>query len=123
MTTETACAGNGSAADRISVVSGPSLHRPITHTELVVSALARWPAREAFRQDGRAWSYAETADLVSRFAALFQQLSLLCDQSPAALCGAGKAFSQPLVRFPDAMYFSTVTLSTAARDRSSSHAA
>ena len=54
----------------------PSLHRPITHTELVVSSLARWPAREAFRQDGRAWSYAETADLVSRFAALFQQRGL-----------------------------------------------
>ena len=47
------------------------------------------------------------------FAALFQQLSLLCDRSPAAMCGAGKAFSQPLVRFPDALYFSTVTLSTA----------
>jgi hypothetical protein len=54
-------------------------------------------------------------DLVRRgvFAALFQQLSLLCDQSPVALCGAEKAFTQPLVRFPDAMYFSTVTLSTA----------
>jgi len=47
------------------------------------------------------------------FAALFQQLSLLCDRAPAALCGAEKAFSQPLVRFPDALYFSTVTLSTA----------
>ncbi len=47
------------------------------------------------------------------FAALFQQLSLLCDQSPAAICGAERAFSQPLMRFPDAMYFSTVTLSTA----------
>ena len=41
-----------------------------------MSSLARWPAREAFRQDGRAWSYAETADLVSRFAALFQQRGL-----------------------------------------------
>src|SRR4026209_1561455 len=30
------------------------------------------------------------------FAALFQQLSLLCDQSPVALCGAEKAFTHPL---------------------------
>jgi fatty-acyl-CoA synthase len=57
-------------------MSSPSLRRPITHTELVVGSLARWPAREAFRQDGRSWSYAETADLVSRFAALFQQRGL-----------------------------------------------
>jgi hypothetical protein len=47
------------------------------------------------------------------FAGLFQQLSLLCDATPAALCGSERAFSQPLVRFPDALYFSTVTLSTA----------
>jgi len=47
------------------------------------------------------------------FAALFQQTSLLCDRSPAAICGAERAFSQPLVRFSDALYFSTVTLSTA----------
>jgi len=69
-------------------------------------------------QDSRLWTGLAVAVGVwiwcaALFAALFQQLSLLCDQSPAALCGAEKAFSQPLVRFPDAMYFSTVTLSTA----------
>ena len=69
-------------------------------------------------QDSRLWTGLAVAVGVwiwcaALFAALFQQLSLLCDQTPAALCGAEKAFSQPLVRFPDAMYFSTVTLSTA----------
>jgi ion channel len=69
-------------------------------------------------EDSRLWSGLAVAVGVwiwcaAVFAALFQQLSLLCDQSPVALCGAEKAFTQPLVRFPDAMYFSTVTLSTA----------
>jgi len=52
------------------------VHRSLCHTELVMNALGRWPAREAFRQDGRAWTYAETADLVSRFAAIFRQRGL-----------------------------------------------
>jgi hypothetical protein len=69
-------------------------------------------------EDPRLWSGLAVAIGVwvwcaALFAALFQQLSLLCDRSPAAMCGAEKAFSQPLVRFPDALYFSTVTLSTA----------
>jgi hypothetical protein len=69
-------------------------------------------------EDPRLWSGLAVAVGVwiwcaALFAALFQQLSLLCDRSPAVICGAERAFSQPLVRFPDAMYFSTVTLSTA----------
>jgi len=47
------------------------------------------------------------------FAGLYQQLSLLCDNSAAELCRGKPPFSQPLVRFSDAAYFSTVTLSTA----------
>jgi fatty-acyl-CoA synthase len=57
-------------------MSGADLHRPTTHSELVVNSLARWPSREAFRQDGRAWTYAQTADQVARFAALFGQRGL-----------------------------------------------
>ncbi|HET7424243.1 MAG TPA: potassium channel family protein [Gemmatimonadales bacterium] len=69
-------------------------------------------------QDPRLWKGLEVAVGVwiwcdALFAALFQQLSLLCDHTPAAICGAERAFSQPLTRFPDALYFSTVTLSTA----------
>lgn len=69
-------------------------------------------------EDPRLWSGLAVAVGVwiwcaALFAALFQQMSLLCDQSPAAICGAERAFSQPLTRFPDALYFSTVTLSTA----------
>jgi hypothetical protein len=45
------------------------------------------------------------------FAGLYQQLSLLCDRPELGAC-AGRAFSQPLTRFADAAYFSTVTLST-----------
>jgi len=46
------------------------------------------------------------------FAALYQQLSLYCDGSAVAWCEGGQVFSQSLVRFVDAAYFSTVTLST-----------
>jgi hypothetical protein len=46
------------------------------------------------------------------FAALFQRLSLLCEDSAVSLCQGEPAFSQSLSRFADAAYFSTVTLST-----------
>jgi fatty-acyl-CoA synthase len=59
--------------------------RPLCHTELVMNSLRRWPAREAFRQDGRAWTYAQTADLVSRFAALFRQRGLAHGQGVGIL--------------------------------------
>jgi Ion channel len=46
------------------------------------------------------------------FAALYQQLSLLCDTPVAPLCQGARPFSQSLARFSDAAYFSTITLST-----------
>jgi len=87
------------------------LYRPI-------AALLRRFVDATGLEDPRLWTGLAVAIGVwiwcdALFAALFQQLSLLCDQSPAAICGAERAFSQPLVRFPDALYFSTVTLSTA----------
>ena len=51
------------------------LHRPTTHAELVVNSLLRWPTREAFRQDGRSLSYAESAGQVARFARVMRALS------------------------------------------------
>jgi len=54
----------------------PDLHRPITHTELVVSSLRRWPSREAFRQDGRSWTYAQTADRLARVARVLRERGL-----------------------------------------------
>ncbi|MEM7411811.1 MAG: AMP-binding protein [Myxococcota bacterium] len=53
-----------------------ALHRPITHTELVLNALSRWRDREAFRQDGESVRYAEAADQVRRFAAVFRDCGL-----------------------------------------------
>jgi hypothetical protein len=47
------------------------------------------------------------------FAALYQQLALLCLESHGPLCQGERPFSQSLVRFVDAAYFSTITLSTA----------
>jgi hypothetical protein len=46
------------------------------------------------------------------FAALYQRLSLQCEPSPLRVCQSEPAFSQSLSRFADAVYFSTVTLST-----------
>jgi fatty-acyl-CoA synthase len=57
-------------------MSGSHLHRPITHNELVLNALRRWPRREAFRQDGRSWSYAQSADLLARVARVFRDRGL-----------------------------------------------
>ena len=44
-------------------MSTSALHRPVTHTELVVNSLARWTSREAFRDDGRSYSYAQKNNL------------------------------------------------------------
>jgi fatty-acyl-CoA synthase len=66
-------------------VGHADLHRPVTHTELVVGALRRWPSREAFRQDGRSWSYAATADLVARFARVFAERGLVRGQGVGLL--------------------------------------
>ncbi|MEZ4352307.1 MAG: AMP-binding protein [Myxococcota bacterium] len=57
-------------------MSTSALHRPVTHTELVVNSLARWPSREAFRDDGRSYSYAQTADRLARVARVLQERGL-----------------------------------------------
>ena len=41
-------------------MSTNELYRPITHSELIVNSLRRWPNREAFSQDGVSWTYRET---------------------------------------------------------------
>lgn len=68
--------------------------------------------------DARLWSALGLAVAVwvwcdGVFAALYQQLSLLCEGSGGPLCQGERTFSQSLVRFVDAAYFSTITLSTA----------
>jgi len=45
------------------------------------------------------------------FAAVYQRLALVCDAG-ARLCEGRDPFSQPLISFVDALYFSTITLST-----------
>ena len=67
--------------------------------------------------DSRLWSALFLAIAVwiwcdGVFAALYQQLSLYCDGSAVTWCEGGQVFSQSLVGFVDAAYFSTVTLST-----------
>ncbi|HVQ45532.1 MAG TPA: potassium channel family protein [Gemmatimonadales bacterium] len=69
-------------------------------------------------KDSRLWSALGLAVAVwvwcdGVFAALYQQLSLLCERSGGSLCQGERTFSQSLVRFVDAAYFSTITLSTA----------
>lgn len=46
------------------------------------------------------------------FAAVYQRLSLVCDEGVVRLCEGGRPFSQSLTNFVDALYFSTITLST-----------
>jgi Ion channel len=67
--------------------------------------------------EGRLWSALFLAIAVwiwcnGVFAALYQQLSLYCDDSPVEWCEGGRVFSESLARFVDAAYFSTITLST-----------
>jgi hypothetical protein len=69
-------------------------------------------------KDARLWSALGLAVAVwvwcdGVFAALYQQLSLLCAGPGGPLCQGERTFSQSLVRFLDAAYFSTITLSTA----------
>ncbi|MEM9176056.1 MAG: AMP-binding protein [Myxococcota bacterium] len=52
------------------------LHRPITHSELLVNSLRRWPAREAFRQEGVSWTYRETEARLARVVRVLQEKGL-----------------------------------------------
>lgn len=88
-----------------------ALYRPL------VAALGRLVGVTGLK-DSRLWSALGLAVAVwvwcdGVFAALYQQLSLLCESSGGPLCQGDRAFSQSLVRFVDASYFSTITLSTA----------
>jgi hypothetical protein len=87
------------------------LYRPL------VTALGHFVGATGLR-DSRLWAGLFLAIAVwvwcaGVFAGLYQQLSLLCDTSASELCAGDRAFSQPLVHYWDAAYFSTVTLSTA----------
>ncbi len=57
-------------------MSKTDLHRPLTHTELVVNSLRRWPSREAFKADDRSYTYAQAADMLARFARVLQERGL-----------------------------------------------
>ena len=61
------------------------LHRPLTNSELVVNALSRWPGREAFRQDGRSISYAESAAHIASFARVMEERGLAKGQGVGVL--------------------------------------
>ncbi|RPH42797.1 MAG: acyl-CoA synthetase [Burkholderiales bacterium] len=54
----------------------PALRNPHTQLDLVLGALRRFPDREAFRQDDRAYRYREMADLLARWAAVFTRLGV-----------------------------------------------
>jgi hypothetical protein len=67
--------------------------------------------------DSRLWSALGLAIAIwlwcdGLFAAVYQQLSLVCEDATRRVCQGEQAFSQSLSRFADAAYFSTVTLST-----------
>ncbi len=57
-------------------MSSTDLHRPITHTELVVNSLRRWPSREAFKADDRSYTYAQAGDMLARFARVLKERGL-----------------------------------------------
>ena len=61
------------------------LHEPVRYTDLVLSALRRFPGRVAFRQDGRDWSYAETLDLLGRWVAVLRARGLAPGQGIGVL--------------------------------------
>ena len=52
------------------------LYAPTRYTDLVVTALRRFPERVAFRQDGRDLTYAQTADLLARWVAVLRARGL-----------------------------------------------
>ena len=52
------------------------LYRPITHSELIVNSLRRWPNREAFRQDDTSWTYRETEARLARVVRVLQSCGL-----------------------------------------------
>ncbi|HYB42699.1 MAG TPA: AMP-binding protein, partial [Candidatus Methylomirabilis sp.] len=63
----------------------PSLHETARYTDLIRVALARFPERVAFRQDGRDVTYAETADLLGRWVAALGRRGLARGQGIGVL--------------------------------------
>ncbi len=62
-----------------------ALHRPSTYAELIRTALGRYPSRIAFRHDGREFSYARTADLLSRMMRVFAERGVRAGTGVAVL--------------------------------------
>jgi fatty-acyl-CoA synthase len=54
----------------------PALRDSNTQLDLVLGALRRFPGREAFRQDDRAWRYREVADLLARCGAALTRVGI-----------------------------------------------
>jgi fatty-acyl-CoA synthase len=96
------------------------LHRCVTHGELIINALRRWRSREAFRQDGQSWTYAETAERLARVVRVLGERGLsrgqgvgvlspnrpevwLC-QSGAALAGGRYTALHPMGSLADHQY-------------------
>lgn len=63
------------------------LHEPVTHAQLTVDALRRWPAREAFRQDGVSITYAQAGNLLARYVAMLRERGLAIGQGIGVLSG------------------------------------
>ncbi len=57
-------------------MSSTDLHRLVTHSELLVNSLRRFPNREAFRQDELSWTYRETEARLARFVRVLQDCEL-----------------------------------------------
>jgi fatty-acyl-CoA synthase len=54
----------------------PHLHAPISYSDVVLSALGRFPERVAFRQDGRDLTYRQTSELIARYVAVLHRRGL-----------------------------------------------
>ena len=52
------------------------LHDPATFTDLVLTAIRRWPDRVAFRQGDTTWTYRQLEDRIARLTALLQDSGL-----------------------------------------------
>ena len=52
------------------------LHDPATFTDLVLTAIRRWPDRVAFRQGDTTWTYRQLEDRIARLTALLRESGL-----------------------------------------------
>jgi fatty-acyl-CoA synthase len=63
------------------------LWRPLTYTEIVRAALERYPEEIAFLHGARAWTYAETADMIARMERALARHGAGPGDAVAVLCG------------------------------------